>query len=71
MGGVENPVRGGSGDGILPSQGALGGGEAALPREAGARCLDKYPAFLSFLTWPSMMEETIHLPPAPDIAGGG
>src|SRR3954470_2764494 len=38
----------------------------------GSRCamsLDKYPAFLSFLTWPSVTEETIHLPPAPDIAG--
>src|SRR4051812_17355345 len=38
---------------------------------SGSRCamsLDKYPAFLIFLTWPSVTEETIHLPPAPDIA---
>ena len=36
-----------------------------------AMSLGKYPAFLSFLTWPSVAEETIHLPPAPDIAGEG
>src|SRR3954469_25344908 len=41
---------------------------------SGSRCtmsLDKYPAFLSFLMWPSVTEETIHLPPAPDMAGEG
>src|SRR3954464_9579539 len=40
----------------------------------GSRCgmsLDRYPAFLSFLIWLSVKEETIHLPPAPDIAGEG
>src|SRR3954468_17049771 len=39
---------------------------------SGSRCamsLDRYPAFLSFLICPSVTEETIHLPPAPDIAG--
>ena len=39
---------------------------------SGSRCamlLDKYPAFLSFLMCPSVTEETIHLPPAPDIFG--
>ena len=33
--------------------------------------LDKYPAFLSFFMCPSMTEETIHLPPAPDMTGEG
>ena len=36
-----------------------------------AMSLDKYPAFLSFLMCPSVTEETIHLPPAPDMAGEG
>ena len=36
-----------------------------------AMSLDKYPAFLSLLMCPSVMEETIHLPPAPDMAGEG
>ena len=41
---------------------------------SGSRCgmsLDRYPAFLSFFTWTSVTEETIHLPPAPDMAGEG
>ena len=33
--------------------------------------LDRYQAFLSFLMCPSVTEETIHLPPAPDMAGEG
>ena len=39
---------------------------------AGSRCVmfaDMYPAFLSLLMCPSVTEETIHLPPAPDMAG--
>ena len=41
---------------------------------SGSRCamsLDKYPAFLSLLMCPSVTEETIHLPPASDMAGEG
>ena len=41
---------------------------------SGSRCamsLDKYPAFLSFLICPSVTEEAIHLPPAPDMIGEG
>src|SRR3954471_15662841 len=41
---------------------------------SGSRCgmsLDRYPAFLNFFTWTSVTEESIHLPPAPDIAGEG
>ena len=36
-----------------------------------AMSLDKYPAFLSFFMCPSMTEETIHLPPTPDMGGEG
>ena len=36
-----------------------------------AMSLYRYLAFLSFLMCPSMTEETIHLPPAPDMAGEG
>ena len=32
---------------------------------------DKYPAFLSFFICPSVTEEAIHLPPAPDMIGEG
>ena len=32
--------------------------------------LDKYPAFRRFLMCPSVTEETIHLPPPPDMASG-
>ncbi len=41
---------------------------------SGSRCAmssDKYPAFLNFLICPSVMEEAIHLPPAPDMVGEG
>ena len=41
---------------------------------SGSRCamsLEKYPSFLSFLMCPSVTEETIHLPPASDMAGEG
>ena len=41
---------------------------------SGSRCamsLDKYPASRSFWICPSVTEEAIHLPPAPDIVGGG
>ena len=41
---------------------------------SGSRCSmssGRYPALLSFLTSPSLTEETIHLPPAPDIVGEG
>ena len=33
--------------------------------------LDKYPAFRSLLMCPSVTEEAIHLPPAPDMTGEG
>ena len=33
--------------------------------------LDKYPALRSFWICPSVTEEAIHLPPAPDIFGEG
>ena len=36
-----------------------------------AMSLDRYPAPCSFLMCPSITEEAIHLPPAPDIVGGG
>ena len=41
---------------------------------SGSRCamsLDRYPALRSFLMCPSVTEEAIHLPPAPDIVGEG
>ena len=41
---------------------------------SGSRCamsLARYPTFLSFLMCPSVAEETIHLPPAPDMTGEG
>ena len=41
---------------------------------SGSRCamsLDKYSAFLSFLIFPSVTKEAIHLPPAPDMIGEG
>ena len=40
----------------------------------GSRCamsLDKYPALRNFSICPSVTEEAIHLPPAPDIVGEG
>ena len=36
-----------------------------------AMSLCRYPAFLNFLMCPSVTEEAIHLPPAPDMAGEG
>ena len=41
---------------------------------SGSRCamsLDKYPVLRSFWICPSVTEEAIHLPPAPDIFGEG
>ena len=40
----------------------------------GSRCamsLDRYPALRSLLMCPSITEEVIHLPPAPDMTGEG
>ena len=54
-----------------PLMGPWGGEKLPFLGKPVRDVLGKYPAFLSFLTWPSMTEETIHLPPAPDIAGGG
>ena len=54
-----------------PLMGPGGGDE--LP-SSGSRCamsLDRYPALRSFLMYPSITEEAIHLPPAPDIVGEG
>src|SRR3954463_12119877 len=41
---------------------------------SGSRCAmssGRYSALLSFLTSPFVTEETIHLPPAPDMVGEG
>ena len=41
---------------------------------SGSRCamsLCRYPAFLNFLMCPSVPEEAIHLPAAPDVAEEG
>ena len=49
-----------------------GGGDELPP--SGSRCAmssGKYPTLLSFLMSPSVSEETIHLPPAPDMVGEG
>src|SRR3954468_23380461 len=54
-----------------PLMGPWGGEELPSSRSRCAMSLDRYPAFLSFLTCPSVTEETIHLPPAPDMAGEG
>ena len=54
-----------------PLMGPWGGEDLPLLGSQYAMSLDKYPAFLSFLMCPSMTEETIHLPPAPDMAGEG
>ena len=58
------------GDEHHPLMGPRGGDE--LPLTSGSRCamsLDKYPAFLSLLMCPSVTEEAIHLPPAPNMFG--
>ena len=70
MGGEGSPVRE-MGEEHHPLMG-LGVGMSCP--SSGSRCamsLDKYPAFLSFLMCPSVMEETIHLPPALDMVGEG
>lgn len=54
-----------------PLMGPWGGEELPLFRKPVAMSLDKYPAFLSLLMCPSVMEETIHLPLAPDMTGEG
>ena len=54
-----------------PLMGPGGGDELPI---SGSRCAmssDKYPAFLIFLICPSVTEEAIHLPPAPDMIGEG
>ena len=54
-----------------PLMGPWGGEELPLFGKPVPMSLDKYPTFLSFLMCPSMTEETIHLPPAPDMTGEG
>ena len=54
-----------------PLMGPRGGDELPFSGSRCAMSLDKYPAFLSLLMCPSVMEETIHLPPAPDMTGEG
>ena len=52
----------------------MGPGVGMSSPSSGSRCamlLDKYPALRSFWICPSVMEEAIHLPPAPDIVGEG
>ena len=52
----------------------MGPGVGMSCPSSGSRCamsLDKYPAFLNFLMYPSVTVEAIHLPPAPDMVGEG
>ena len=52
----------------------MGLGVGMSSPSSGSRCeisLDKYPALRSFWICPSVTEEAIHLPPAPDIVGEG
>ena len=60
MGKKNNPLMGPGGGDELPTSGSRM-----------AMSLDKYPAFLRFSICPSVMEEAIHLPPAPDMVGEG
>ena len=52
-----------------PLMGPGGGDELPLIWEPMRDVVGRYPALLSFLTSPSVTEETIHLPPAPDMFG--
>ena len=52
-----------------PLMGPGGGDELPLIWDRCVMLLDKYPAFLGFLICPSVTEEAIHLPPAPDMFG--
>ena len=54
-----------------PLMGPWGGGSCPFSGSRCAMSLDRYPAFLSFLICPSVTEETIHLPPTPDMAREG
>ena len=54
-----------------PLMGPGGGDELPLVGEPVPMSLDRYPVLRSFWMCPSVMEEAIHLPPAPDIVGGG
>ena len=54
-----------------PLMGPGGGGELPLIWEPVAMSSGRYPALLNFLMSPSVTEETIHLPPAPDMVGEG
>ena len=54
-----------------PLMGPRGGDELSLVGSRCAMSLDKYPASRSFWICPSVTEEAIHLPPAPDIFGEG
>ena len=52
----------------------MGPGVGMSSPSSGSRCamsLDRYPALRSFWMYPSVTEEAIHLPPAPDIVGEG
>ena len=52
----------------------MGPGVGMSCPSSGSRCtmsLDRYPAPRSFSMCPSITEEAIHLPPAPDMAGEG
>ena len=54
-----------------PLMGPRGGDELPLFGKPVRDVLGQVSAFLSFLTLPSVTEETIHLPPTPDMAGEG
>ena len=52
----------------------MGPGVGISCPSSGSRCAmssGRYPALLSFLMSPSVKEETIHLPPTPDMVGEG
>ena len=52
----------------------MGPGVGMSCPSSGSRCVtspERYPALRSLWMCPSVTEETIHLPPAPDMAGEG
>ena len=54
-----------------PLMGPRSGDELPLFGKPVRDIASQNPAFLSFLMCPSVTEETIHLPPAPDMTGEG
>ena len=54
-----------------PLMGPRSGDELPLLGKPVRDVAARYPAFLSFFMCPSVTEETMHLPPAPDMTGEG